>query len=93
MKIDINAPLTSGISAKQPAKATPAAESRDYASPQDRTTLSVDSVAVSALQARALETPPIRSDRVAALRLSIQRGAYHVDTHKAAEGILRDRGK
>ena len=59
---------------------------------QDRTTLSSDTVAVSSLASQAMETSPIRQDRVDALRQAIEKGQYKLEPDKIAEAILKEYG-
>ena len=59
---------------------------------QDRTTLSSDTVAVSSLASQAMETPPIRQDRVDALRQAIEKGQYKLEPDKIADAMLQEYG-
>ena len=60
---------------------------------QDRTTLSSDTVAISSLASQAMETAPIRQDRVDALRQAIEKGQYKLEPDKIADAILQEYGK
>jgi flagellar biosynthesis anti-sigma factor FlgM len=55
---------------------------------EDKASLSTDTLSVSALEAQAMNTPPIRQDKVEALRQSIQNGDYRVEADKIAHAIL-----
>ena len=55
---------------------------------EDKTSLSVDTLSISALEAQAMAAPQIRQDRVEALRQSIQNGDYKVEPDKIAHAIL-----
>jgi negative regulator of flagellin synthesis FlgM len=55
---------------------------------EDKASLSVDSLSVSALEAQAMNAPEIRQDKVEALRQSIQNGEYKVEPEKIARAIL-----
>ena len=55
---------------------------------EDKASLSTDALSISSLEAQALNTPPIRQDRVEALRQSIQNGDYKVEADKIAHAIL-----
>ena len=55
---------------------------------EDKASLSTDALSISALEAQAMATPPIRQDRVEALRQSIQNGDYRVEADKIAHAIL-----
>jgi len=58
-------------------------------SPQDKAIFSSDSLDLASLQAQALAMPPVRQDRVEALRQAIQNGEYQVDPDKIAQSILQ----
>ena len=60
---------------------------------QDRTTLSFDTVAVSSLASKALETTPIRQDKVDSLRQAINNGQYKIEPDKIADAMLQEYGK
>jgi negative regulator of flagellin synthesis FlgM len=55
---------------------------------EDKASLSVDSLSVSALEAQAMNAPEIRQDKIEALRQSIQNGEYKVEPEKIARAIL-----
>jgi negative regulator of flagellin synthesis FlgM len=55
---------------------------------EDKTSLSVDTLSISSLEARAMSVPQIREDKVEALRQSIQNGEYKVEPEKIAQAIL-----
>jgi negative regulator of flagellin synthesis FlgM len=55
---------------------------------EDKASLSVDSLSVSALQAQAMNAPEIRQDKVEALRQSIENGEYKLEPEKIARAIL-----
>jgi len=55
---------------------------------EDRASLSVDTLSISSLEARALSAPQIRQDKVDALRQSVQNGEYKVEPEKIAAAIL-----
>jgi len=55
---------------------------------EDKTSLSADALSVSSLAAQALTAPPIRQDKVEALRQSIQNGEYKVEPDQIAQAIL-----
>jgi negative regulator of flagellin synthesis FlgM len=90
MKIDL-----SGITAlqetatqntRQAAKSTTTTATTE-SSTSDRTTFSSDTVSVQSLVGKVLSFPPIRQDRVAALRQSISDGTYNVDAGKVASAL------
>jgi flagellar biosynthesis anti-sigma factor FlgM len=55
---------------------------------EDKTSLSVDTLSISSLEARAMSVPQIRQDKVEALRQSIQNGEYKLEPEKIAQAIL-----
>ena len=55
---------------------------------EDKASLSVDTLSLSSLQAKALAAPEIRQDKVEALRQAIQNGDYRVEPDKVARAIL-----
>jgi len=64
----------------------------DLGASQDRTTLSSDTVAVSSLASQAMETAPIRQDRVDSLRQAIDKGQYKLEPDKIADAMLQEYG-
>jgi len=64
----------------------------DLGASQDRTTLSSDTVAVSSLASQAMETAPIRQDRVDSLRQAIEKGQYKLEPDKIADAMLQEYG-
>ncbi|MBZ5649471.1 MAG: flagellar biosynthesis anti-sigma factor FlgM [Acidobacteriia bacterium] len=55
---------------------------------EDKASLSTDALSISSLEAQAMATPPVRQDKVEALRQSIQNGDYRVEADKIAHAIL-----
>jgi negative regulator of flagellin synthesis FlgM len=55
---------------------------------EDTASLSSDALSISSLETQALNAPPIRQDKVEALRQSIQNGDYKVEADKIAHAIL-----
>ena len=55
---------------------------------EDKTSLSVDTLSISSLEARAMTVPQIRQDKVEALRQSIQNGEYRVEPRRSRRAIL-----
>jgi len=55
---------------------------------EDKASLSVDALSVSSLEAKALNAPEVRQDKVEALRQAIQNGDYKVEAEKIAQAIL-----
>ena len=86
MRIDLNSPLT-GAQAEHSGKPSSAPKARRV-QVDDNATLSHDTVTVSSLAAKALETPEVRQDRVESLRQAVQNGTYSVNPQDIAEAIL-----
>ena len=55
---------------------------------EDKASLSVDTLSLSSLRANVMAAPPIRQDKVEALRQAIQNGDYRVEPDKVARAIL-----
>lgn len=49
-----------------------------------------DSVTLSSLASKALDTPEVRQDKVDSLRSAIQNGSYTVDPDQTADAMLSD---
>jgi flagellar biosynthesis anti-sigma factor FlgM len=54
------------------------------------TTLTSDTVAVKSLVARAMETAPVRQDKVNSLRESVANGTYSLNSRETASAFLND---
>jgi flagellar biosynthesis anti-sigma factor FlgM len=58
---------------------------------QDTVRLSSDGLnPVTAIEAKALATPDMREDKIAALRNTIQKGEYNVGSEEIADAMLKD---
>jgi len=94
VKVDFNnldKPLLDNVSstprnapATQPAVSVPAQEVDE-----DAATFSASSNGVTSLAAKALETSPVRADKIEALRQAVGNGTYKIDPAEIAEAILR----
>jgi len=84
MRIDLNSIL---LNATERDEKTRNAGSK-APSVEDKTSLSVDTLSISSLEAQAMTTPQIRQDKVEALRQSVQNGDYKVEPDKIARAIL-----
>jgi flagellar biosynthesis anti-sigma factor FlgM len=94
MRVDINGPAASQIASEQSASSKKVAD-HNRANTQfaeDTTSFSSDTVGLSALTSKAMETPEIRQDKVDSLRQSIQAGSYKIEPDKIADGILKEYG-
>jgi negative regulator of flagellin synthesis FlgM len=87
MRIDLNNISLNGVERDDKAKK---AGSKAPSAPgvEDKTSLSADALSVSSLEAQVMAAPPIRQDKVDALRQSIQNGDYKVEPDKIARAIL-----
>lgn len=54
----------------------------------DRATLTSGSSAVSSLVSEAMNTPPIREDKVQSLQQAIAAGQYHLDPNQIAGAMI-----
>jgi len=89
MRINGHSPLSNGIEPGRSEKAT-RAEHPAKADPQDQTSFSSDRMAISSLEARVMQTPEIRQDRVAGLRDAIRKGEYALQPDKIAAAMLNE---
>ena len=71
------------------APAQPAASDPVQGADEDAATFSGSSNTVASLAAKALDTSPVRADKVEALRQAVQNGTYKIDPAEIAEAILR----
>ena len=93
MRIDLNSILLNATErddkTRNAGSKAPSAPSAPTApSVEDKTSLSVDTLSISSLEAQAMTTPQIRQDKVEALRQSVQNGDYKVEPDKIARAIL-----
>jgi negative regulator of flagellin synthesis FlgM len=89
MRIDSFNPVN-GIAPENSAQqlsSKPGASTASHGS-EDRTTLSADSVSISSLAAKALESPAVRQDKVDAFRQSVSRGEYQIEPSKIAASMV-----
>jgi len=91
MRIDGNGSIPNQIAAERSEKAEQKARVRQ--SDAERSKLPADTVAMSSLQARAMETPPIRYERVQAVRNAVQNGDYRMEASETAEGMMKEMGE
>ena len=87
MRINGHSPLSNGIVQGRTEKSAQA-NSPAAADPQDQISFSSDRTAVSSLEARVMQTPEIRQDRVASLKAAISNGTYALEPDKIAEAML-----
>lgn len=87
MRIDLNNISLNGVERDDKAKKA-GSKAPSAPSVEDKTSLSADSLSVSSLETQAMAAPPVRQDKVEALRQSIQNGDYKVEPDKIARAIL-----
>ena len=92
MRIDLNRTAANDVAAEQQTKQVAAAEhsKTNAVAHEDTTSFSTDSVAVSDLTAKALQTPEVRQDKVNSLRQAVQNGSYKVDPQAVADAMLKE---
>ncbi|HLW87054.1 MAG TPA: flagellar biosynthesis anti-sigma factor FlgM [Terriglobales bacterium] len=86
MRIGLNTPDLQGVSNETAAtsthgKARPTASAEADSFPED-------TVTISSLASRALQTPDIRHDQVGSLQQSVSDGSYELDPSAIAEAVL-----
>jgi flagellar biosynthesis anti-sigma factor FlgM len=92
MRIDLLSNATSQIANERCPKQVLGSPHAQASEPmEDTATLSTDSVSISALADRAMQTPEIRQDRVDALRQAISAGDYKIDPLQIAGSILSEK--
>jgi negative regulator of flagellin synthesis FlgM len=89
MRIHGHSPLSTGIVPDRSEKTT-RTEQPTAANPQDQTSFSSDKVSISSLEARVMQTPEIRQERVASLKDAIRKGEYALDANKIADAMLNE---
>ena len=90
MRIDLNSILLNATERDDKTRnaGSKAPSATSAPSVEDKTSLSVDTLSISSLEAQAMTTPQIRQDKVEALRQSVQNGDYKVEPDKIARAIL-----
>ena len=90
MRIDLNNISLNGVERDD---STRKAGSKALSAPriEDKASLSLDTLSISSLEAQALAAPPVRQDKVDALRQAIQNGDYKVEPDKIAQAILEQK--
>ena len=89
MKIDVNSPVLSQLTADRGAKqVSNGSFSGTQSSTDDRTTFHSDSASVQALTSQAMQSPEIRQGRVDAISQSVKSGEYKADPTATAGAIL-----
>jgi flagellar biosynthesis anti-sigma factor FlgM len=88
MRIGPNSPDLQRISNGTAATPTSAAGKTRPASSEDGDSFPEDTVTITSLALRALQTPDIRHDQVSSLQQSVSNGEYELDPSAIAEAML-----
>ena len=89
MRIDSNFPLQRGTETEKSNKSSSAGKFRS-SQVDDKSALGEDSVSLSSLASKALESPEVRQDKVDNLRQAIANGTYSVDPKQTADAMIFD---
>ena len=89
MRIDSNFPLQRGAETEKSKKASVAGNFVPTQTEGSHES-GEDSVTLSSLASKALDTPEVRQDKVDSLRTAIQNGSYTVDPDQTADAMLSD---
>lgn len=89
MRINGQSPLSPGMVPER-SENTAKTGQPTAANPQDQTSFSSDQVSLSSLEARVMQTPEIRQDRVASLKDAISKGEYALQPDKIADAMLNE---
>lgn len=89
MRIGPNIPDLQGVSAPRTEHASSASQAHP-ATADEGESLPEDTVTISTLTAKALQTPEVRQDKVDSLRQSISSGQYQVDPYAIAAAMVNE---
>lgn len=93
MKIEVNSPLISPVTADPGAKrVSNGGAAGTQGATVDRTSFSTDTQSVQALTTQAMSSPEVRQDKVDALSQSVSSGEYKPDASKTADAIIASHG-
>jgi flagellar biosynthesis anti-sigma factor FlgM len=88
MRIGPNSPDLQRVSTETAATSSAAAGKTELPSGAEADSFPEDTVTISSLALRALQTPDIRHDQVAGLQQSVSNGLYELDPGAIAEAML-----
>ena len=88
MRIDLNFPHPRGTETEKSKSSANAQASRSQTT--DKAGVGEDSVTLSSLASKALESPDVREDKVNSLRQAIESGTYSVDPQQIADAMIHD---
>ncbi len=89
MRIDSNFPLQRDNETEKSNKSSAAGKFR-LSQTEGSKESGEDSVTLSSLASKALDTPEVRQDKVDSLRSAIQNGSYSVDPDQTADAMIAD---
>jgi len=88
MRIGLNPPDLTGVSTEAAANSSAPVGKGRPASSAEGDSFPEDTVTISSLAQRALQTPDIRHDQVGSLQQSVSNGQYELDPSAIAEAML-----
>lgn len=88
MRIGLNSPDLQGVSREPAVPSSATASQTRPASAESGDSFPEDTVSISSLALRALQTPQIRQDQVDSLQQKVANGEYELDPSAVAEAIL-----
>src|SRR5690348_7016875 len=88
MRIDSNFPLQRDAETEKSNKSS--VSGKLASRPDEGKNFGGDSVTLSSLASKVLDTPEVRQDKVDSLRSAIQNGSYTVDSEQTADAMLSD---
>jgi flagellar biosynthesis anti-sigma factor FlgM len=88
MRIGLNTPDPQGLATEKAVAPSVPQNASVTASGRSNEAFSNDTISLSALAGRALQTPEIRQDQVDSFRQQISSGQYQLDPHAIAEAML-----
>jgi flagellar biosynthesis anti-sigma factor FlgM len=89
MRIGWNSTDLQGVSRQTTDSPSSKAKPGNIVSPESWDTLSEDTVNISSLAARAMESPDVRQEKVDALHEQVGTGRYQLDPAAIAEAMLK----
>jgi negative regulator of flagellin synthesis FlgM len=88
MRIGLNTQVPESVSSERASDSAVSTNAKSAASAQNTDAFSSDTVSLSALASRALQSPEIRQDRVDSLRQQIESGQYQIDPKAIADAMV-----
>jgi negative regulator of flagellin synthesis FlgM len=88
MRIGLNTPVPEGVASERAADSAVSPNAKSVEGAQSSDAFSSDTVSLSALASRALQSPEIRQEKVDSLRQQIESGQYQIDPKAIADAIV-----